>query len=102
MGSGSRRTRTLVAGFRVARGEARHDLREVLEPRLAFGEVTLKPAHRRRLELRRPALGVQVDELQCILQRQVRKPTSSLPRPSRVLGAHWHLPNDRARLRLAM
>jgi hypothetical protein len=39
------------------------DLSEVMQPRLAFAQVTLEPAHRGPLELRRSALGVEVDEL---------------------------------------
>ena len=39
------------------------DLREVLEPGRAFAQVTLEPAHRRPLELRRAARGIEMDKL---------------------------------------
>jgi len=53
--------------------EARRDLREVLEPRRAFRQVALEPAQRGLLVLRRSALGVEMDELERILEREVRK-----------------------------
>jgi hypothetical protein len=33
----------------------------VLEPRLAFDQLPLEPAHRSTLELRRASLGVEMD-----------------------------------------
>ena len=65
----------LVALARIGleRCEARCDLRKVLEPGRAFCQVTLKPTHRRSLELRRSALGVEMDELEGVLERQVRQ-----------------------------
>jgi hypothetical protein len=47
------------------------DLREVLEPGRAFGQVPLKPAQRRPLELRRSTLGVQVEQLESVFEGQV-------------------------------
>ena len=38
-----------------------------------LGQVPLEPPHRRRLELRRSALGVEMEELQCVFERQVRE-----------------------------
>lgn len=55
--------------------QIRCDLREVLEPRRAFAQVPLEPAHCRSLELRRPALGVETDQLEGVLERQVRQLT---------------------------
>ena len=52
-------------------GETPSDLREVLEPRRALSQVPLEPAQRRLLVLRRAALGVEVDELQRILERRL-------------------------------
>jgi hypothetical protein len=68
--------------------EARADLREMLKPGRPLCQVTLEPPQRRTLVLRRSALGVEVDELQRILQREIgssrrgrsiaaRKPTRS-------------------------
>jgi hypothetical protein len=54
-------------------GKGRRDLGEVLEPRRAFRQMTLKPAQRRLLTLRRPALRVQIDKLKKIFKRQVRE-----------------------------
>jgi hypothetical protein len=53
--------------------EARRDLCDVPQARRSFAQVAHKPPSRRRLELRRPALGVQVDELKRVLERQVRE-----------------------------
>ena len=50
----------------------------MLQPRRAFGQVTLEPPHRRLLALRRPALGVHVDELERVLERQIREFASSV------------------------
>ena len=44
------------------------DLREVLEPGRALGQVPLEPPHRRPLVLRRTTLRVEVDELQEIFE----------------------------------
>jgi hypothetical protein len=49
------------------------ELGEVLERRRLLGDVSLQPPHRRLLVLRRPALGIQVDELQKVRERQVRE-----------------------------
>ncbi len=49
------------------------NLRERLERGRGLGQVPLEPPHRRLLVLRRPALGVEVDELQRVLERQVRE-----------------------------
>ena len=54
-------------------GQIRRQLREVLKLRRAFGQIALEPPHRRPLVLRRSALRVQVDELQGILEREVRQ-----------------------------
>jgi len=45
------------------------DLSEVLKPRRALGQVSLKPSHRGLLVLRRSALRVQVDELERVLEQ---------------------------------
>jgi hypothetical protein len=63
---------------RLALGEGRRDLGEVLESRRAFSEVPLQPAQRRPLVLRRPALRVQVHELQRVLERRVLQPSAMI------------------------
>jgi hypothetical protein len=55
----------------VERGEARRHLGEVPQPRRALDEIPLEPPHRGSLELRRPALGVEPDELQRLFEREV-------------------------------
>src|SRR5688572_17568816 len=54
-------------------GEARGDLGDVTYARRAFGQVANEPAPRRGLELRRPSFRVEMDELQCVPERQVRE-----------------------------
>jgi hypothetical protein len=51
----------------------RSDLREMSRSRRAFREVSLEPAQSRLLVLRRTALGVEMDELQEVFERQVRE-----------------------------
>jgi hypothetical protein len=58
--------------------QIRCDLREVLEPRRAFAQVTLEPTHRRPLVLRRSTLGVEVDERERLFERQVRELAGSV------------------------
>jgi hypothetical protein len=55
-----------LAVIRTARmiGQARRDLRDILQARLAIAHVAHKPPPRRRLELRRTPLGVEMDELE--------------------------------------
>jgi hypothetical protein len=43
------------------------------KPRRTLNEVSLEPAQSCPLELRRPTLGVQTDELESVLERQVRQ-----------------------------
>lgn len=54
---------------RLAR--TRSDLSEVLESERAFRQVPLEPAQRRLLELRRPAFGLEMDELERVLKRPI-------------------------------
>jgi hypothetical protein len=61
------------SGLTLELRETRRNLCEVPEPGRAFGQVPLKPAHRRLLVLRRSALRVELHELQGILERQVRQ-----------------------------
>jgi hypothetical protein len=49
------------------------DLPEVPQARLALGEIPLEPAQRRLLILRRTALGVEMHELECVLEQEVRE-----------------------------
>jgi hypothetical protein len=53
-------------------------LREVPEPRCALSQVTLEPSERTTLVLGRAALRVQLDELEGILERELRKLTSRI------------------------
>src|SRR5262249_44535353 len=63
----------LVGPVALSLRELARDLREVLQPGRALADVALEPAHRRLLVLRRSALGVQVDELERVLEREVRQ-----------------------------
>ena len=49
------------------------DLGEVLQPRRAFRQVPLEPPKRRPLVFRGAPFGVQVDELQRVLELEVRE-----------------------------
>jgi hypothetical protein len=51
------------------------DLREVPKPGGPLGQVPLEPPHRRPLVLRRSTLRVEVDELQEVVEWEVRKLT---------------------------
>ena len=60
------------------RSQLSRNLREVLQRRRALREIPLEPAQRRPLVLRRPARGVEVDELQCVFEREVRELASGV------------------------
>lgn len=53
--------------------EARDNLRKVLEPRLALRHVPLEPAYGRSFVLRRSSLGIEMHELEGVLEPQVRE-----------------------------
>jgi hypothetical protein len=61
--------------------EVREELREVLESRRALAEVALEPAQRRLLVLRRPAISVELHELEGVLERYVRELPGSVRWP---------------------
>ncbi len=68
---GGRLTVSSVTKFELR--ELGRDLREVLKPGRALGQVTLQPTHRRPLVLWRTTLRVEMDELQKILEWEVRQ-----------------------------
>lgn len=63
--------RTRPTRFEFTLSETHRDFREGLEPARAFGQVTLKPAQRSTLVLRRSALGIEVHELESVLEREL-------------------------------
>ena len=71
-------------------GQARRDLRNVVEPRRALAQVALEPAQSGLLVLRRAAFRVEPYELERILEWKVGE------LPSRVLGKPQRAALDRS------
>ena len=67
------RLRRRADGLQLPLRQIRRDLPEVPQARLALGEIPLDPAQRRLLILRRTALGVEMHELECVLEQKVRE-----------------------------
>jgi hypothetical protein len=66
------------SALRLTFRKARRDLREVLKPGGAFGQVPLEPAHGGALELWWAALRIQMDELERVLERKAGEVASSV------------------------
>jgi hypothetical protein len=77
-------TRLPATRLRIALGKTRRDLRHVLQTGRPLRQIANEPPPRGRLELRRSPLTVEVDELERVRERQVRKlPRSVLGQPQR-------------------
>ena len=61
-----------------ALGKARSHLRHIHQARRSLAQVANESWPRRRLALRRPAFRVQLDELECVRERQLREFASGI------------------------